>query len=156
MRKKEPKGEMDKKISKGIEEKRCRRLLIGLFEETPNNEMKKIFQNIDQGNYLEIKGMYLNIQTKKTYSMPEKNAYRSNLQKIKLLDLKGKENVGIYIKISGQRKSICSKPSGWLHIFHTNIPFSEQHSNVDKYIKKIKSLSKNFTAGQYEYTESRK
>ena len=73
---------------------------------------------------------------------------------IKLLDLKSKENVGIHIKISGQRKKHMR--SGWLQIFHTNIPFSEQQSNVDKYIKKIKSLSKNFTAGQYEYTESRK
>lgn len=71
MRKKEPKGDMDKKISKGIKEKRCRRLLIGLFEETPNNGMEKIFQNIVQGNYLEIKGMYLNAQIKKTYFTPE-------------------------------------------------------------------------------------
>ena len=42
MRKEEPKEEMDKKKnSKGREEKRGRRLLIGLFEETPNNGMEK-------------------------------------------------------------------------------------------------------------------
>lgn len=71
--------------------------------------MEKIFQNIVQGNYLEIKGMYLNVQTKKTYSMPEKMHTDPIYGTIKLLDLKGKENVGIHIKISGQRKKHMRK-----------------------------------------------
>lgn len=87
--------------------------------------------------------------------MPEKMHTDPIYRTVKLLDLKGKENVGIHIKISGQRKKHMRKTIRFPSDFpyqHSILRAAEQR----KYIEKIKALSKNFTAGQYEYTESRK
>ena len=69
-------------------------------------EWKKIFQNTVQRNYSEIKGMYLNVQTEKTYSMPEKIHADPIFRTIKLLDLKGKEKWAFISKSQVKGRSI--------------------------------------------------
>lgn len=101
---------MDKKIIQKAERKKdAADFWLVSLKRLQIMEWKKIFQNIVQRNYSEIKGMYLNVQTEKTYSMPEKMHTDPIFKTIKLLDLKGKENVGICIKISGQRKKHMRK-----------------------------------------------